>query len=570
MSDFDMQDLEGPKIDRRKAIKLLAATGFTGSLAGCPTGGDGSNGNGVGDGNTVEVISHYPIIDYLDPGRMRANAMGVARNVFSSLVQLDPNANIVGDLATDWSIPDDTTMQFDLHSGVTFHNGETLNAESIKWSFERLIGRDDFRNQGNLEPIDSIEAPDDTTLIINLNSPDAPFMVQLTDMPGRSGMVVSRQAVEEMGDEEYNQEPIGSGPYEIVEHESGESLTLQRFDDYWKTDENDEQLPHLDEIQVSFIQEGTTRWNAMRDEQAHLATSLPPAQVEGVDSIPHLRIRPEVNATHFIAFLCNDPQEVPDLVMNVNAFGGGPSSRDEITEKWQDQDLPTSDKRVRQALSKAIDRERIHQVAMNGRSVPAYSILPPTVGETFYVEQPENYQDYDPDEARSLLDEAGYTGEPRFSAEVLSLPEHERFMTMVEEMWADIGVEIDITIRDRGTFFDTTVTHEYMIYSMTNSGIIDPWDAWWQQLYTPGEGNRGNWQGGLYTNPEFDELLEESRRTLDSEAREEIVREAEQIYLEDLPYANIHFVEDQVGVHSSLQNLNTVLNTPGLERAYLE
>jgi oligopeptide/dipeptide ABC transporter ATP-binding protein len=131
-------------------------------------------------------------------------------------VKIGPDGAIVGDLASDWSLPDGSTYVFDLKEGATFHNGDPLGAAAVKASFERLMGLDDSPHLGKVEQIESVTAEDETTLRISLSEVVGPFISFLTCGPGRAGTIVHAPSATENPDE-YNRMPVGSGAVELLE-----------------------------------------------------------------------------------------------------------------------------------------------------------------------------------------------------------------------------------------------------------------------------------------------------------------------------------------------------------------
>jgi len=585
MGDIDKEALEGPKIDRRTTMKLMGAAGLAGSAAGCLGGGESGDDGGseTGGGSETEtdestdapedasggtVVAGWALdaIEMLDPHYVDLyQQITIFSNIFSGIVKLNPDGEIVGDLAKDWTLPDDTTYEFTLQEDVTFHNGDTLDAEAAKWSIERLMGLDDSPHVGKVKPIESVEAPDSTTLRINLKEPTAPFITFLTRGPGRAGTIVNKTAVEN-DPAEYQRMPVGSGPFKLAERSQGESLTLEAFDDYWETDENGNQLPYLDEVTINLIPEPSTMWTALKTDEIQYTDEIPPQNAKLSDSIDEIDVT-GANSGEWasISMLCNDPASEEWREKQSYASGN-----DQPTDYWGDKDIATSNKKVRQAIAKAIDREGLVEKAHFGYAEPAHSLFNPSIPWA-YDEDPENGQKYDPEAAKQLLDEAGYTGEPRFSARILGTPADKRVMTVVQEQLGEVGIDLELDVQQESSFWDNIYRYNHMFQVYGGGGDIDPWMSWWKQLKTPKEGDSsGAWQKNLYSNEEFDELLEESFVTPDTEKRAEIVKEAEQIFLEDAPYAMTTFPLTPKGRRTSLTGVGNQVGLSNFHRARLE
>jgi peptide/nickel transport system substrate-binding protein len=576
---FDTDDLEGPRIDRRTATKLLAAGGMTG-LAGCSGGGDGGGGDGGGGGAETEsggdestesdsgmdessggtsggsITAGWNIdeIEYTDPHYIdKGQEIYLSSNIYSGLVKIGSDGAIVGDLANDWSLPDSTTYVFDLKEGATFHNGDPLDAEAVKASFERLMSLDDSPHLGKVSSVESITAEDETTLRISLSQTVGPFISFLTRGPGRAGTIVHAGEAEANPDE-YNRMPVGSGAFELTERETGEYLQLEAHDGYFGTDDDGNSLPYLDSVRIDLIPEPSTMWTAMRGGELEYSNNIPPQNAGQAESMGNLNIvGTNPGAWFCIAPLCNDPAEVE---WQQYASGAG-----EATDKWSDQDLPTTDVRVRQAIAMAIDREALIERAFFGYAEPAHSVFNPAIA-WLYEEEPEPGQYYDPEAAQELLDEAGYTGEPRMSLSLLGAPSDERRMTVVQEMLSQVGIEVELNIQQESAYWDNLYRYENELVMYDGYVDIDPWMSLWKQLKTPVEsGSAGAWQANLYENTEFNELLEQDLSTSDPSARKDILRQAEGLFLEDAAWAMTTF---PLIPKASVSNLTGVGNQAGL------
>lgn len=582
MPNIGTDDLEGPTVDRRTTMKLFSAAGLGGlaSLAGCTggdggEGGDGSGGDGgdgadgteaaeVSTGGTIEAGWSLDEIEVLDPHYVDLwKQIQVFSNIFSGLVKVNPDGEIVGDVAEDWSLPDDRTYEFDIREGITFHNGDTLDAEACKWSIDRLRNLDDSPHKGKVEPIESVEAPDATTLTITLEEPYAPFLSFLTRGPGRAGTIVNRTAVEE-DPEGYRRLPVGSGPFEVVDRETGEYLTLEAFDDYWETDEEGNSLPYLDEVTINLIPEPSTMWTAAKTGEIDYAEQLPSQNAQTVSEGDGLAVT-GANAGEFacISQLCNDP--AADDWQGKQTLASG---NEEATDYWADRELVTADPTVRKAIAKGIDRQEIVDKAHFGFAEPAHGVFNPTIGFAHQAE-PDYGQYHDAEEARQLLEDAGYTGDPRFTVRLLGTPTDERVMTVVQQQLAEIGVEVELDIQQESAFWDSIYRYEHELQMYGGGGDIDPWMSWWKQLKTPAEDGSGVWQKSLYSNEEFDALLEESVRTPDPSARAELVAEAERIMLDEAPFAMTTFPLTPKGGNADLEGVGNHVGLSNFHRAFL-
>src|SRR6185295_14946474 len=169
--------------------------------------------------------------DVLDPTMARTF---VGRIVFAGLCDklfdLDEKLNIVPQLATSykWSA-DNKSLEIKLRSGVTFHDGEKMDAAAVKYNLERHRNMAGSNRRGELSVVSSVEAVDASTVRVNLTAPFAPLLTVLTD---RAGMMVSPKAAEASGDK-FGARPVCSGPFRFVERVAQDRITLERFPNYW-------------------------------------------------------------------------------------------------------------------------------------------------------------------------------------------------------------------------------------------------------------------------------------------------------------------------------------------------
>jgi peptide/nickel transport system substrate-binding protein len=386
MDEISKQDLEGPVIDRRTTMKLLGgmSAGAIGSVAGCLGQGNGGGTNGGGGGNSSSPASSAETggkisaglltdkVNFLNPHLVTAaTQIMIHANIFSGLTKINQKNQIVGDLAKDWSLPDETTYVFKLNEGVKFHNGDTLDAGAAKWSIEQLNTLDESPHKGKIAAIDSMEA-NGTELTIHLANPVGPFISFMTRGPGRAGTIVHRNAGKQP--DKYNRQPIGSGPFELSKRSSGESLTLSKFENYWETDDDGNQLPYLDEINVQLIPEPNTMWSAITSDSIDHTMEISGEFASQARNRPDLQVQ-SAGAGEYqgVRLLASKPSSHdPKLVQQ----SGGPQT---VSGEWKGKNLPTSDPKVRRALAMAIDREEIIEKGYFGFAVPAHSPYNPTM-----------------------------------------------------------------------------------------------------------------------------------------------------------------------------------------------
>jgi len=265
-------------------------------------------------------------------------------------------------LAKSWEASEDaTTWTIHLQEGVKFHDGTPFDAAAVKYNLERLLEVGLAR--GSFDMIESIEVADEYTVVIH-TTPFAPFMHLLTYAP--AGMISPTQA-EKLGWDNYYTHPIGTGPYKFVEHVRGDHSLLVANEDYWHG------RPYIDRIIAKPIPDTGARIAALEAGDIDVALNVPPIEV------PRLEANPDIDIL----------RAVPARTMYVG-----------INNQWG----PFRDKRVRQALNYAVDKEAIVNSIFLGEA--EISTAPYTRLAFGYTRQ-EPYE-YDPEKAKQLLAEAGY------------------------------------------------------------------------------------------------------------------------------------------------------------------
>jgi peptide/nickel transport system substrate-binding protein len=592
MGPVSKEDLEGPTVDRRTVLKLASASGATGltaALAGCSgqtETEDDENGTASGGGETdtgdttattaeppaeeqfggqVEIALLTDQITHLHPYRAsHGESRSIVNNLRNSLVRFNQDSEIVGDIATDWTLPDESTYVFTLRDDVTFHNGDSMTAADIKFSIEYLQNMESSPVQSKVSNVESVTAPDDTTLRVNLSEPVAPFLTFCT-RTGAVGSTISETAIQELGEDQYDRTPVSTGAFELTERETGNYLLLERNDDYHETDENGNALPYLDSVRVNLIPEPTTAWTALNTDAVKYVNRLPPELAEQASNQSRLGVV-GANAAEWYSIcpLCADPAEHPDWA--AIAGDGDP------TQQWQGTDVPTFDPRVRKAISLAIDRERLVEIAYRGWARPAHTLWNPAIS-WMHEEEPDPGQYYDPERARELLDEAGYTGDPRFTLDMVGLPEREREMTVLQQQLGQVGIEANPVINQPSEYWPRIYDFTDQLAMYSGSNDTDPWDSWYKQLHTPMERDGtqlGIWNRGLYSNEAVDQALEQSSETPDRDERKAIIEEGMQHFFEETPHVMTVYPQTPRASANELKNVGIQLGLSNFQNAFLE
>ena len=448
----------------------------------------------------------------LDPAHcMDATSASYIVEIFSGLVTLDNELNVVEDLAESYEIsPDGRIYTFHIREGVTFHNGREVKASDFKYSIERaadpqtrsqiaeaylgdIVG---FKGKlrGEADEVGGVRVVDEQTIEITIDAAKAYFLAKLTHP---SAYVVDRENVESGGD--WWKHPNGTGPFKLGEWRQGQQIILERNEQFYGS------IARLD--RVTFLLRGDPM---MMYENGDIdITQVGTANIERVldPSNPlndDLVIGPELSVT-YVGFNTAVP--------------------------------PFDDDKVRQAFCHAVDKDKIIQVLLKNTVSPASGILPP--GMPAYNEEVEGLS-YDVARAQQLIAESSYhDGLPpivlsvqSFGADVSSID------TAIAWMWREnLGVEVVIEGVEWDSLLDDLRAGELQVFEI--GWVADYPDAenFLDLLFHSESGENYT----AYSNPEVDELLEMARVEGDIDSRLALYQEIEQTIVTDAPWLPLWF-----------------------------
>lgn len=432
--------------------------------------------------------------DILDPDQSRTF---VGRIVYASLcdklVDITPDLEIIPMLATGWTWSEDgLTLTMTLRDDVTFHDGTPFNAEAVAYNIDRSRNLDESRRKSEVASISGTNVVDDTTIEIMLANPDATLLAQLAD---RAGMMVSPAAAEAMG-LDFGATPVCAGPYSFAERIQQDRIVLTKFDDYFDADK------------FSFE---TITFLPITDDTVRLAN----LRAGDVDMIERLAATDVASVSGDDALLMEQAVSLGYQGLTVNVANGDRSQ----TPFGQD-------KRVRQALSLAIDREVINQVVFEGAFAAGNQPYPPT-SPWYNASIPVPARDVEA--AKALLAQAGVTN-PTVEIQVSTNPVTQQVVQVVQAMASEAGITVSIVAKEFATQLSEQTAGNYEISQIGWSGRVDP-DGNIHQFVTCA----GGINDSKYCNPEVDALLDAARVSNDQATRKESYDAALAILNDDMP-----------------------------------
>lgn len=353
-------------------------------------------------------------ISNLDPLRIfQIENQSVAANIYNGLVKYDQATNgIVPDLAAEWSISSDgRTYTFKLRDGVRWHrdNGP-FTSDDVKFSFDRILDpAAGSAYRGQFVGVRAVEAPDPTTVRIELEGPNAGFLHKVTAF--NQGWIVSRRAVTAAGDT-YALNPIGTGPFVFERWTPGSEVRLSANPDYF------EGRPPLSGLVFRLV----------RDETA-AAIALERREIDVFFALQQAEIIERLRKASGVTLLDRAASNGVNLVLNTTV-------------------KPLDDVRVRRAMAHAINARALIDGFFRGTKYPAANALTPAFQE--YTDDVPKYP-YDPDAARALLKQAGATGF-RFEITTVGLNPYDKFPLAVAEDLNEVGIEASVKVLERAAY----------------------------------------------------------------------------------------------------------------------
>ncbi len=456
--------------------------------------------------------------DVLDPTLARSF---VGRIVFAAmcdkLFDIDEKLNIVPQLATayEWA-PDNKALTIKLRSGVTFQDGEKLDAAAVKFSIERHKTMAGSNRRGELAPVATVDVVDPMTVRLNLSAPFSPLLAQLAD---RAGMIVSPKAAQAEGDK-FGAKPVCAGPFRFVERIAQDRIVLERFPNYWNKGEI-----HFDRVVFLPIPDSTVRLANLRSGQLDFIERL------AASDVPQLKSDTRFNIAKIT--------EIGYQGITINV------GKSELAQKT----ALGRDPRVREAFELALDRDGIVQVAQDGEADVGNQWVAPT--NAFYAKNvpiPKR----DVARAKALLKDAGVPN-PEVMLMTPTTAEAQRIAQVVQAMVKDAGFDVKIQSTEFATSLDLADKGQFDAYVLAWSGRADP------------DGNVFNFDGckqplnyAGYCKPEVDELLNKSRTARDVADRRKLFEQLAAIVLKDRPIVYLYHRHWLWAYTAKLSGLRTI------------
>jgi peptide/nickel transport system substrate-binding protein len=410
--------------------------------------------------------------------------------MFDVLVTADRNGQPVAELATEWTRLDPLTWEFKLAENAKFQNGEPFNAEAVRLSFERMKLEDlaSYNQIFRRTSLQEIKIIDDYTIQMITEKPAPEFLYWLSE-----SFIIPPNYYAENDLQFVAENPVGSGPYKLVEWVKDDHITFVANEDYFQG------APAIKNIVFRVIPEASSRMNELITGNVDLVTGLNPDQAAGANSNVSQMISAQSWRKMHIGMAWEGAKELQDV-------------------------------RVRQALNYAVDKQAIIDAVLLGATSPLQSVVNPPLNNTTLDPYP-----YDPEKAKALLAEAGYPNgfTIKFQTPIQRYGLDKEISQVVAQYLADVGVTSELEVIEWGKYVDMLDAKSFSkegLYFMGYSTYIVPGP----QLGTLTCGALDN--PANYCNTDYDALFQEFNTTDDEAARQEISNQMQALIWEDAPW----------------------------------
>lgn len=450
-------------------------------------------------------------------------------NVFDYLIMRDwsKDGEFIPHLATSWEQKDDTTWNFKLRDDVTFHNGDKLTANDVKYTLERVAKDTSLKSNGDYNTIEQVEVVNDYEFNIHTKEPDPILESRLSR---QASGILPKQYMEKNGLEEFLKNPVGSGPLKFKSWNKGSEVVLEPNEDYWG-----EKVTKWKEVHYKAITENSTRVSELITGGLDIAANVPPSDWDRITSSDEVSLQSgESNRTYLLFLDMADGK-------------------------------PASDINVRKAIDYAIDDQALVDILKGGGTPSLTRVNPGNVG---FNESLYDKYNFDVEKAKEYLKKAGYeSGELKLK---LTGPQGRYLqdttvLQMIGGMLENVGIEMELNLLEFSVFSEVREKKQfgdgYLI--ALGSSFFDAAQS--LAYYSP---EMSSTTFG-YNNKKVTELLKEAETSMDEEIRVKNYKEVQEIVAEDIPIVVLFQMDQFYGTNKDLElliRLDEVIYIPELQK----
>ncbi|WP_173918827.1 glutathione ABC transporter substrate-binding protein [Halobacillus sp. Marseille-Q1614] len=396
-------------------------------------------------------------------------------------------------LAESYDNPDENTWEIKLKEDITFHDGTPFNAEAVKYTFEEFVNEERAAPRASLlEPIESIEAKDEYTVVIKTKEPYGALLAALSHT---NASIVSPEADQ---NQDINQEPVGTGPFKFESWSQGKEVVLTRNEEYWK------EAAQLEKVTMKVVPEYSTAVSMLETGEVQFIDAIPTQHLSRIESIDGIETLEKAGTP------------VYSVGFNFDK-------------------APYNELEFRKAVSHAINREA-YVGQLKGLGIKNESIIGPEVFGYNESAEDAGYS-YDPEKAKQIIEENGY-GNEEITLLTANREAYTRMAEVVQSQLSEVGLNVSIESMEWGTFLDTTPKGDFdMTFTSWSNSTADGSELLYPNLHSDNI-DSSNWV--RYNNSEFDDLVDASRSQVDQEARQKNLNEANLIAVKDAAWIPMH------------------------------
>ncbi len=464
----------------------------------------------IAQGTDASTMDAHHIID--------SPTDSILSHMVETLVELTPKGEIVPKLAEKWEVSADATeFTLRLKRGIKFHDGQPLNAEAVKVNFDRRLDPKSGTTFGFLvAQVESVTAIDEYVVKIKTKVPFAPMLSNLTHT---TNGIQSPAALKKSWDSPVTM-PIGSGPFIFKEWVPGTKVVMVQNNNYWG------KKPALSEVTFRAIPDDASRLVALEKGEVHAAVRIPPFD------IPRLQTNPNIT-------ILNTPS-IRTIYMGFNCLKG-----------------PFTDKRVRQALNYAVNKEALVKYVLGGAGRVSDAPISPVV----FGYAPIKTYEYNIEKAKALLAEAGFpegfetTLHPAIGRYYMDAS----IATAVAADLLKVGVRADIKRMEWGSYLSFILREkeiaEHELYVLGWQTITGDADFGLFSLFHSGEWPKKGMAASFYKNEKVDQLLELARGSANPKERMRLYKEAMTLIVDDAPWIFLYSETQVTGVRANVKGM---------------
>jgi peptide/nickel transport system substrate-binding protein len=457
-------------------------------------------------------------VSSLDPHYLNiASNIALSSHLFDALVNVDPDGHLIPGLATSWRAVDTTTWEFKLRHGVKFHDGSELTANDVIFSLNRpaTLTNSPGPFTSYTKQIIEKRAVDRYTVLLKTAVPYGPLPLDMSSI-----FIVSKKVAQHATTDDFNSGKalIGTGPFKFVSFRRGDSIELARNDNYWG------EKAAWDKVVFRIITDRAPRVAALLAGDVDAIENVPTSDVERIKADPKFRLAQRTSWRTIFWHLDQSPRPSPYITDK----NGKPLAKN-----------PLRDVRVRQAISKAIDREALDKYTMEGQATPASNLVAPGI---FGYNDALKVEPYDPEGAKRLLAEAGY---PDGFTITLHGPNNryvndERIVLTVAQFLSRIGLQVKVETLPLSVYFGKARAGAFSA-ALLGWGSLAGDFALRALVGTPNPATGwGTWNWGKYSNPAVDKLIQAALSSVDQNQRASFAKQAAAIALRDYAVIPLH------------------------------